>query len=191
MAESHPDSWHGQNDPFREDSFEFPYGEETRERARIVHEHNLDALRHVVEVPVWEMFDHPELMRSLVPVLWLLKDVDRRWIAEALCMNVLDVCVIVEANPIMSANCLDCGVALPAKDRNHLLLMNESLKALCEDLVVDQGHLTNLLCRCCSGRRAHDEDEQIRLDHARLQALLAEYRKVPYAERRRSKEWLC
>ncbi len=33
------------------------------------------------------------------------------------------------------------------------------------------------------------QNQQIRLDHARLQALLAEYRKAPYAERRRSKEW--
>jgi 5-methylcytosine-specific restriction endonuclease McrA len=178
-----------QNDPFGEDFIVFPYEEEIRERARLVLEHNQNALRHNMEVLVWEMCDHPELMEYLVPVFWLLKDIDRRWIAEALCMKVQDVCNIVEGNPIISFNCLDCGVELQAKDRNHLLLMGDSLKAICEDIRIDKVHLANLLCYTCVEDRAQAEEEQRRLDHARLQALLAEYRKGSYAARRRSKEW--
>jgi 5-methylcytosine-specific restriction endonuclease McrA len=181
----------GQNeDPFGEDFFVLPYGEEIKERARIVLEHNQDALRHFVEVLAWETFDHPELRRHLVPVLWLLVDIDRRWIAEALCMNVHDVCALVEGNPIMAFNCLNCGVELQPEDRHHLSTMSNSVKAICEGAVVDKDHLSNLLCGICVEDRTQREDEQRRLDQARLQALLAEYRKRPYADRRRTTEWL-
>ncbi len=179
-----------QNDPFDEDVFLQPYLEEVKERARIVREHNQDALRHFVEVLAWETFDHPELRRYLVPVLWLLEDIDRRWIAEALCMNVHDVCALVEGNPIMSFNCLNCGVELQPEDRHHLSTMSNSVKAICEGAVVDKDHLSNLLCSMCVEDRTQREEEQRRLDQARLQALLAEYRKRPYADRRRTTEWL-
>ena len=180
-----------QNDPFEENEgvFVLPYEEEIRERARIVLEHNQDNLRLFVEVLAWETFDHPELRRYLIPIFWLLPDIDRRWIAEVLCMNVQDVCNIVGGNPIMSFNRLDCGEELHAKDRNRLLLMSGSLKALCEDATIDKSVLTNLLCRSCVADRAQAEEEQRRLDQARLEALLSDYRKGSYAERRRSKEW--
>jgi len=179
---------YGNQDPFEEE-FVFPYKEEIRERARIVLEHNQDALRHFVEVLAWETFDHPALRKYLVPIFWLLKDIDRRWMAEAYCTTVHDVCNIVEGNPIFSFNCLDCGRELQAKDRHHLLIMSNSLQAVCEDPVVDNGQLNNLLCHHCKGDRARDEEQQRELDHARQQALIADYRKVPYEDRRTSREW--
>ncbi len=179
----------GQNDPFGEDFFLAPYADEIRERARMVRSHNQDALRHFVEVVAWEAFDQPELRRHLVPLLLLLNDVKLHWISEPLCMDVRDVCAAVEANPIMAFNCLDCGAELPVEDRNRMMLMNDSSKALSEDLPIDKGHLDNLLCHFCKDRRRKAEEEQRLLDQLRLQALLAEYRKGSYAERRKSEEW--
>jgi hypothetical protein len=179
-----------QNDPFGEDFFLPPYLEEVKERARIVREHNQDAVRHFVEVLAWETYDHPELRRWLIPLVWLLKEVDRRWIAEALSMSVRDVCALVEANSPWFFNCFDCGTEIRVKDRHHLWLMNDSLQAICDKIVIDENHLKNLLCSTCVEHRARDEEEQRLLDQARQQAILAEYRKGPYAERRRSEEWL-
>ena len=179
---------YGNEDPFGDD-FVFPYEEELKERARICLEHNQDALRHFVEVLAWETFDNPVLRKYLVPIFWLLKNIDRRWIAEAYCMTVHDVCNIVEGNCIYSFNCLDCGREVQAKDRQHLSIMSNSLQAVSEDSIVDSGHLNNLLCHRCKGDRDRDEEKQRKLDHARQQALIAEYRKVPYAERRKSGEW--
>lgn len=179
--------WH--DGSFGEGFFAPPYAEEIRERARIVRSHNQDALRHHVEVFAWEAFDHPELRSYLVPLLWLLKDVKLRWVSEALCMDVRDVCAAVEAHPIVSFNCLDCGAELHAEDRTRLALMSDSLKAVSEELPIDKAHLDNLLCQPCKDRRAADEEEQELLDRSRLQAILADYRRRPYAERRQSKEW--
>ena len=179
-----------QSDPFGKEFFLSPYLDEVKERARIVREHNQDATRHVVEVLAWETFDHPHLRRYVIPLFWLLKDIEPHWIAEAFCMSsVNDVCAVVDGSPIMSFNCLDCGVELRAKDRDHLLLMNNSLKAVCEAAAADSDHLTNLLCQACINDRAADEENQRLLDEAQLQELLKEYRKKPYGERRQSKEW--
>ncbi|MDP9479477.1 MAG: hypothetical protein M3R38_28040, partial [Actinomycetota bacterium] len=54
---------------------------------------------------------------------------------------------------------------------------------------IDKDHLDNLLCEFCKDRRAADKEEQELLDRLRLQAILADYRRRPYAERRRSEEW--
>ena len=167
-----------------------PYADEIKDRARIVLNHNQDAIRHCVEVVAWETFDYPHLRRYLVPLFWLLKDIEPHWVAEAFSMNVGDVCTLVEGNPILTINCLDCGVELRAKDKSHLLLMNSSLKAVaCEGTAADSVHLTNLLCRHCNSDRAADEERQRLLDDERLQELIKEYRKNPYGERRQSKEW--
>jgi len=179
-----------QNYPFSEDVFLPPYLEEVKERARIVREHNQDAIRHFVEVLAWETFDHPELRRWLIPIFWLLEDVDPRWIAEAFCMTLRDVCAVVNGNPITSYNCLYCGRELQTKDKNHEILVSNSLKAVaCEGAAADSVPLTNLLCRDCNSDRAADEERQRLLDEERLQAIIAQYRKSPYKERRQSKEW--
>jgi uncharacterized protein (UPF0276 family) len=61
-------SW--QNDPFREDFTAVPYEEELRERARIVLEHNEDALRLHVEILLEELSDRPQLRKEIViPIL--------------------------------------------------------------------------------------------------------------------------
>ncbi len=180
---------HSRNDPFEKGFFLMPYSDEIRERARMVRSHNEDALRHHVEVFAWEAFDRPELRSYLVPLLWLLKDVKLHWLSEALCMDVRDVCAAVEAHPIMAFNCLDCGAELRAEDRTQLSRMSDSLKAVSEDDPIDKAHLDHLLCEFCKDRRAADEEEQELLDRLRLQAILADYRRRPYAERRRSKEW--
>jgi 5-methylcytosine-specific restriction endonuclease McrA len=166
-----------------------PYADEIRERARIVRQHNQDALRHCIEVVAWETFDYPHLRRYIIPLFWLCKDVEPHWIAEAFSMSVQDVCTLVEGNPIISFNCLDCGVELRPRHRDHLLLMSNSLKAICEDIAADNDQVTNLLCQTCVDDRATDKENQRLLDEARQQALLNEYRRKPYGERRQSQEW--
>ncbi len=179
-----------QNEPLGEDFAAPPYKEEAREWARIAREGNQDNLRHFVEVLAWETFDHPGLRRYLVPIFWLIEDIDPRWIAEAFFMSVHDVCATVEGNQIVSFNCLDCGTELPAHDRDQLFRMNESLRAGLDQK--DRGGedaFDNLRCPSCLDQRARQEEEQRQLDDLRLQALLAEYRRRPYAERRSTREW--
>lgn len=182
-----PNDPFGPNDPFRED-FIPPYADERNERARIIFNGNQDAIRHCVEVVSWETFDNPELRRYLIPLFWLLKDLEPRWIAEASSMNTHDVCTFMEGNQILTFNCLDCGIELQATDKSHLLLMNDSLRAVVRE-GADSDHLTNLLCQHCNSDRAADEEEQRLLDEERLQELLNDYRNKPYGKRRRSAEW--
>ncbi len=185
---SFADDW--QNYLFGEDVFLPPYPEEVKERARIVREHNQNAIRHFVEALAWETFDHTELRRWLIPIFWRLEDVDPRWIAEAFGLNLRDVCTVVEGNSITSFNCLYCGRELRAEDKNHEALMSNSLKAVaCEGVAADSEYVTYLLCRDCNSDRAADEERQRLLDEERLQALIKEYRKNPYGERRQSEEW--
>jgi 5-methylcytosine-specific restriction endonuclease McrA len=83
-----------------------------------------------------------------------------------------------------------CGRELQAKDKNHEILVSNSLKAVArEGAAADSVPLTNLLCRDCNSDRAADEERQRLLDEERLQAIIAQYRKTPYEERRQSKEW--
>lgn len=185
-ADSDSGAWRDQDDPFREDSVLVPHEEETQARIERIAEHNWDYLRHFVEFAVWEALDSPDLLKVLLSLLWLWEDVDPRWLAEASFKSVGDVRDLVESQPMMSFNCAYCGVELKPMNRRHLLRMHHSLKAHRRD----QGDLlTDLLCKTCIAQRANHAEEQRRLDGLRQQALLADYRGRPYAERRQTREW--
>ena len=174
--------------PFGEDFFLMPHEEETWARVEQIADDNRDALRHHVEVLVWEAREDSDLLRIVVSLLWHIEDVDSRWIAEACFMSVGDVRDLADSRPITAFHCLDCGAHLQARNRQHLTRMRQSLRAL-RGGEIDEKRLADLLCGACSKLRADHDEDQRRLDDLRQQALLAEYRRRPYAERRQTREW--
>jgi len=120
-------------------------------------------------------------------LFWNWEDVDPRWLAEASYRSVGDVRDLAESEPVVTFNCLDCGVELKPMNRRHLLRMHHSLKSHHRGEGSD--HLSDLLCKRCIAQRTDHGEEQRRLDELRQQALLADYRGRPYAERRQTKEW--
>jgi len=187
FTEDNADHRWDQSDPFGKDFYLVPYAEETWARIEQVAEDNRDALRHFVELAMWEALDNPDLLKILSSLLWLWDDIDPRWLAEASFRSVSDVRDLVDTQLVMTFNCLDCGSELKPMNRRHLLRMHDSLNELRRDESGD--HLTDLLCKTCIAQRAEHAKGQRRLDDLRQQALIAEYRGRPYAERRQSKEW--
>jgi 5-methylcytosine-specific restriction endonuclease McrA len=177
-----------QSDPFGEDFYLVPHAEEIWARSEQIAEDNRDALRHFVELAIWEVLDKPDLHKVLLSLLWLWEDVDPTWLAEASFMGLGEVRDLVEAQPVMTFNCLDCGVELEPVNRRHLLRMHRSLKVL-RSAEIGEDPPTDLLCKTCTAQRADHAEDQRRLDDIRQQALLADYRARPYAERRQTKEW--
>lgn len=108
--------------------------------------------------------------------------------AEASFMTIRDVRDLAESQPITTYNCLDCGTEL-AKNRWQRILMQRSLEAYCED-VSSSDPPANLLCETCWEQRKDYAAQQRRLDNARYEALLDEYRRRPYADRRTTREWM-
>ena len=187
FEQDNPDSWRDQSDPFREEFYLVPHDEVLWERAEQVRQDNRDALRHFVELAIWEALENPDLLKVLLSLLWLWEDVESGWLAEAAFMSVGDVRDLADSQPVMIFNCLDCGAELKPMNRQHLLRMHHRLTHLRRD---DGGdHLTDLLCKTCIAQRADHAEDQRRLDDLRQQALLADYRGRPYAERRQTKEW--
>jgi 5-methylcytosine-specific restriction endonuclease McrA len=187
FTEDNADHRWDQSDPFGEDFYLVPHDEVLWERAEQVAEDNRDALRHFVELAIWEALDNPDLLKVLLSLLWLWGAIDPRWLAEASFRSVGDVRDLVDSQPVISFNCLDCGSELRLMNRRHLLRMHNSLRALRGGESGD--HLTDLLCKTCTAQRAEHAKEQRRLDDLRQKALLADYRGKPYAERRQTKEW--
>ncbi len=187
-ADGSSNYWGEQNDPFGEDFFLLPHEEETWARAEQIAGDNRDALRHHVELLVWETRGDSDLLGIVVSLLWHMEDVNPRWIAEACFMSVGDVRDLAQSQPVMTFHCLDCGAHLRPRNRQHLIRMRHSLRAL-RGAEIDDKHLADLLCRACSKQRTDHAEDQRRLDDLRQQALLAEYRRRPYAERRQTREW--
>ena len=119
---------------------------------------------------------------------WNWETIDPKWIAEAAFMSVGDVSRLAEARPRMVSHCLDCGVEIRTVSRHQRTRLRRGLEALCEDAAEDD-HLRHLLCEACAKQRDDHDEAQRLLDDLRQQALLEEYRKLPYAERRQTKEW--
>ena len=189
FTEDNADRRWDQSDPFGEDFYLVPHAEEIWARNEQLAAEDQDYFRHFVELAIWRAMDLDDRdhLKVLLSLLWLWEDVDHRWLAEASCRSVGDVRDLVDSQPVMSFNCLDCGAELKPLNRRHLLRMHHSLNAFRRDQGSD--HLTDLLCKTCSVQRTEHAKDQRRLDDLRLQALLAEYRGRPYAERRQSKEW--
>jgi rubrerythrin len=175
------------NNPFEDEYYLLPCEEEIRLRAEQVQRDNQHALRHFVDVLGWETFGYPEIRQFLIPLLWHSPDIDPSWVAEACCMSVRDVSEIAESQPLMTFNCLDCGRELPVSSRRHLLKLNRILKAFCTDQT--NTLLNKLLCNKCSNIREKQAEDQQHTDQLRQQALIREYRKGSYAERRQTEEW--
>ena len=187
FTEDNADHRWNQSDSFGEDFYLVPHAEEVWARSEQLAADNQDALRHFVELAVWEALDNPNLLKVLIRLLWLWEDVDPRWLAEASFMSVGDVRDLADSQPVMIFNCLDCGAELKPMNRQHLLRMHYGLTDLRRD---DGGdHLTDLLCKTCITQRADHAEDQRRLDDLRQQALLADFRSRPYVERRQTKEW--
>jgi 5-methylcytosine-specific restriction endonuclease McrA len=140
-----------------------------------------------VELAIWEALDIPELLKVLLSLLWLWEDIEPRWLADAAFMSVGDVRDLVDSQPVMTFNCLDCGAELKPINRQHLLRTHHALKTLRRG--ERDGDLADLPCKTCTVQRAEHAEEQRRLDDLREQALLAEYRGRPCAQRRQTKEW--
>jgi len=186
-VDSNADAHYGQNDPFGEDFFLFPYPEELRARAQQVRQDNQDAVQHYVELVVGGMLDRPDLVRVLVALLWLWEDIETEWLAEACYMSVRNLCEVAEVESPIAFNCLDCGVELPANDRQHLIDQHRSYKTFLKG--ENQGNPRTLLCMGCSKHRDENENKQRTIDEQRYRAILADYRKGSYAERRATEEW--
>lgn len=173
---------------FNEDYFLSPHEEDVWARSEHLAADNWDALRHHVELLVWKTREDSDLLRVVVSLLWHMEDVALKWVAEACFMDVGDVRDLAESRPMMTFTCLDCAVELQPRNRRHLLQMQRDLRTL-RGGEGDGEHCTGLLCRTCSRLRAHRAEQQRRLDDARKQAMLADYRRRPYAERRKTREW--
>ena len=181
-------AWGAQNDPFGDDFFLVPPEQELRARAVQMRQDNRDALRHHIELLVWGVQANTDLLGVFVSVLMHWKEIDPTWVADAACMSVGDVSRLAESEAMMDFNCLDCRVELPTVSRRQRIRMNNSLEALCGRGPEDH-HLRDLLCKPCTKQRDDHDEAQRLLDDLRQRALLDEYRKRPYAERRESKEW--
>ncbi len=189
MADEHTsDGWWVQNDPFGEDFYLVPHDEVIRARIEQVAEDNRDALRHYVELLIWDLQGNPDLLRVAVSLLWLWDDMEPRWLAEACFMGVGDVRNLAESQPIVAFHCLDCGEQLQARNRQHLIRMHHSLRTLSRSEIGGE-RLADLLCKSCARQREEYAEDQRHLDDLRQQALLTEYRGRPYAERRKTREW--
>src|SRR5215217_4263031 len=125
--EDNSDHWWDQSDPFGEDFYLVPHSEEIWARSAHLAEANRDALRHFVELAIWESLENPDLHKVLLSLLWLWEDVDSRWLAEASFMSVGDVRDLVDLQPMVTFNCLYCGIELKPMNRRHLLQMHHSL----------------------------------------------------------------
>lgn len=180
--------WGVQNDPFGEEYFLVPHEEEIRQRAKQLRQDNSDALRYFVELLVWEVQGNKDLLGIVVSLLWHWEAIEPMWIAEAAYMSVGDASRLAESQPLMAFHCLDCGVELRAVNRHHRMRLRESLEVFCGGATEDH-HLRHLLCGACAKQREEYNEAQRLLDNLRQQALLDEYRKRPYAERRQTKEW--
>jgi 5-methylcytosine-specific restriction endonuclease McrA len=176
------------SDPFGEDFYLVPHPEEILARSEQIAEHNQDALRYFVESAIWRALDLDDRdhLKVLLALLWLWEDIDPTWLAEASFRSVGDVRDLVDSEHIQTFNCLYCGVELRPMHRDHQIWMNHSQKTYCRD---GGDPPTDLLCKTCIAQKAAHAEDQRRLDDLRQQALLAEYRAKPYAERRQTKEW--
>ena len=183
-----PDFRGDQNDPFGEDFFLVPSEEEIRARAEYMLGENRDYLRHYVELAIWYAQDNPDLVKILLPLLWLWEAVDPQWLAEASFMTVRDVRNLTESEPMMTFNCLDCGTELADKTRLQEIGMQHSLEDYCADKTKNTPPV-NLLCGPCHQQRKDHDEQQADLDRRRYQALLKEYRARPYEDRRQTREW--
>ena len=179
-------SW--QNDPFREDFTAVPYEEELRERARIVLEHNEDALRLHVEILLEELSDRPQLRKEIViPILCFLEEIKLSWIAEACFLDIRQVCEIEEGYAIMTFNCLLCGEELATNDQRPIRLHRTTKDFL---LYGSETHLEALLCEACAEQKAQDEEDQQLLEDIHRQAQLNALRNsVTYEDRRMTSFW--
>jgi 5-methylcytosine-specific restriction endonuclease McrA len=177
-----------QSDPFREDFYLVPHPEEVWARSEQLAADNQDHFRHFVELAIWRAMDLDDRdhLKVLLSLLWLWEDVDPRRLAEASYRSVGDVRDLVDSEPVMTFNCLYCRVELKPMNWQHQVRMRQSDKAYRRD---GGDPPTDLLCKTCSAHRAAHAEDQRRLDDLRQQAILAEYRGKPYAERRQSKEW--
>jgi hypothetical protein len=185
-ADGEAGAW-GDPNSFGEDFYLVPHDEEIRVRIEQVAEDNQDALRHFVELAIWEALENPDLLRVLLSLLWLWEAVEPSWLAEASFRSVGDVRDLVESQPVMNFNCLYCKVELKPMNWQHRQRMYRSQKAYHRNVGDDAP--TDLLCKTCIAQKADHAGDQRRLDELRQQALLAEYRERPYVERRRTKEW--
>jgi hypothetical protein len=186
--QDNPDFWGDQNDPFRDESNPVPHDEVLWERAEQVRQDNQDGLRHFVELAIWEALDNPDLLKVLLALLWHWKAINPRWMAEASFKTVTNVRDIAESQAIMVFPCLDCGTELGVRNRRQQIRMQRALEEYCED-EAGNGVPYVLLCQTCREQRNDHAEQQSLLDNARQEALLKEYRKRPYGDRRQTQEW--
>ena len=122
----------------------------------------------------------------------LIEDDD---LVDVLCLDLPEIMQIWEARPISMFDCLHptCRAPIPIRNRTHLrrlLRLNwhfglrvgagdsVELKALCE-----------MLCESCAQGLQHTHDEQHRADLCIRQARIADLRKMPFEEYRKTSEW--
>jgi 5-methylcytosine-specific restriction endonuclease McrA len=84
--------------------------------------------------------------------------------------------------------CLDCGGPIEVRDRRDLLHLHRALRAVSASRPGDLG-ATDLLCESCTGLRLQIHNEEQRLRHLARQARVAQLRKMPFSQYRRTPEW--
>src|SRR5215217_8098846 len=164
MAVDHSsDRWGDQNDPFGEEPYLMPHEEELRARAKQVLRDNRDALRHFVELAIWETLDQPDLRRILIALLLHWKDIEPKWVAEASFMPTADVYNTSEAQSLMVFPCLGCGAELLVRHRLHRIRLHRSVEEYCRD-ETGSGAPAELFCETCQEQRDTLLEQQRRLD---------------------------
>lgn len=186
-SDNSSDVWGERSDPFREPFYLLPHEEEIQARAQQISQDNRNAIRHFVEMLVWEAREDTELLRIVVSLLWHWEDIDPSWLAESCFMTVGDVRNLAESQTLMVFHCLDCGTQIEARNRHHRIRMHRSVEEISASGA--SAPPEHLLCEVCTRQRSDHEEQQRLLDHSRQQALLSTYRKRPYAERRKTTEW--
>jgi hypothetical protein len=101
-------------------------------------------------------------------------------------MSVSDVRDIAEAQTPWIFYCLGCCVEIAVLNKWHRTRLQESVENYCSDTAGNDPP-AELLCKTCQEQKNDRVEQQRRLDHERYEALLAEYRARPYAERRRQR----
>jgi 5-methylcytosine-specific restriction endonuclease McrA len=108
--------------------------------------------------------------------------------AEASFMTVSNLRDLATSSPLMVFPCLDCGTELVVRNRRQQIRTQRVFEGYCED-EAGIGVPNALLYQVCQVQRNDHAEQQSHLDNVRQEALLTEYCKRPYADRRTTQEW--
>jgi 5-methylcytosine-specific restriction endonuclease McrA len=153
---------------------------------------NKGALGTVLLAIGLRMSDDPELRDDLARLFMEQETIPTSVISNAVCLSGRELWQLAALDPISLFGCLDCGEPLPVRDRRELMYLSRAAKRLsgvrAGDLV-DANLLSQLLCEGCTQTRLELHNEEARLQRLARQARVAQLRKMPFTEYRKTPEW--